>query len=61
MKNINQLLPILVTIGLGIAAFLYPTWIDNGYLDDAYPRIGAALAIYGGLIASIVWIVQNRK
>jgi hypothetical protein len=46
---------------LGIAGFLYPGWITDGYLEDWYPRIGAFVAIYGGFVASLLWYIQNKK
>jgi hypothetical protein len=57
-KHIFHLFPIVFC---GVGAFLYPGWIRDGYLEDWYPRIGAFVAIYGGLIASTVWYIQNRK
>lgn len=58
LKHVFHLLPV---VGLGIAGFLYPGWIRDGYLEDWYPRIGAAVAIYGGFIGSLVWYLQNKK
>ena len=46
---------------LGTGAVLYPGWIRDGYLDDWYPRIGAFVAIYGGLIANIIYLYVTRK
>jgi len=46
---------------LGTGAVLYPSWIRDGYLDEWYPRIGAFVAIYGGLIANIVYLYVTRK
>jgi hypothetical protein len=57
-KHIFHLLPVVF---LGIAGFLYPGWITDGYLYDWYPRIGAFVAIYGGFIASLIWYIQNKK
>jgi hypothetical protein len=60
MKILKHVFCILPILGLGIAAFLYPTWIRDGYLEDWYPRIGSFVAIYGGFIGSLVWYIQNK-
>jgi hypothetical protein len=57
-KHIFHLLPVVF---LGIAGFLYPGWITDGYLDDWYPRIGAFVATYGGFVASLLWYIKNKK
>lgn len=46
---------------LGTAAVLWPFWLKDGYLEDWYPRIGSFVAVYGGLIANIVWLIKNKK
>lgn len=59
LRHILHLLPV---IGLGyVAIFLYPGWIQDGYLDEWYPRIGAGVATYGGFIASLIWYITNSK
>lgn len=61
MKLHKHILHLLPVVGLGIAGFLYPGWIRDGYLEDWYPRIGAFVAIYGGFVASLVWYLTNKK
>ena len=51
----------LSIILLGTAAVLWPTWLRDGYLDEWYPLIGSFVAIYGGLVANIIWLIKNRK
>ena len=59
LKHIFHLIPV---VGLGfVGIFLYPKWIQEGYLTDWYPKIGAAVAIYGGFIGSLVWYLTNKK
>ena len=58
LKHAFHLFPVVFT---GIAGFLYPTWIKEGYLEDWYPKIGAFIAIYGGFVGSLVWYIQNKK
>jgi hypothetical protein len=57
-KHIFHLLPVVL---LGVAAFLYPSWIMDGYLEDWYPKIGAFVAIYGGFVGSLFWYLQNKN
>jgi hypothetical protein len=61
MKIAKHILHLMPVAGLGIAGFLYPSWIRDGYLEDWYPRIGAAVAIYGGFIGSLVWYLTQKK
>ena len=61
LKILKHLFHLFPVIFLGIAGFLYPGWVNDGYLYDWYPRIGAFIAIYGGFIASLIWYIQNRK
>ena len=58
LKHIFHLLPCILT---GAGCILYPGWIRDGYLYEWYPLIGAAIACYGGFIASTIWYIQNRK
>ena len=60
MRNITNYLSILL---LSAGAILYPSWIKDGYLsiEEPYPLFGSAVAIYGGLIANIVYLLKNRK
>jgi hypothetical protein len=58
LKHIFHLFPVVF---LGVAGFLYPSWITDGYLDDWYPRIGAFVAIYGGFVGSLLWYIKNKK
>jgi hypothetical protein len=46
---------------LGTAAVLWPGWLRDGYLEDWYPRIGTFIAIYGGLIGNIVWLILDYR
>jgi len=59
--NLNLISSILAIILLGTAAVLWPMWLRDGYLEDWYPRIGSFIAIYGGLVANIIWIIKNKK
>lgn len=61
MEILKHIFHLLIIAFLGVAAFLYPTWIRDGYLEDWYPKFGAFIAIYGGLVGSVVWYIQNRK
>jgi hypothetical protein len=59
LKHIFHLIPV---VGLGyVGIFLYPEWLNSGYLEDWYPRIGAGVATYGGFIGSLVWYILNKK
>jgi hypothetical protein len=51
----------LAIVFLGIAAVLWPGWLRDGYLEDWYPRIGTFIAIYGGLIGNIVWLILDYR
>jgi hypothetical protein len=42
-------------------AVFWPFWLNNGYLDEWYPRIGSFIAIYGGLVANIIYVIKNRN
>jgi hypothetical protein len=57
-KHVLNLIPVVL---LGIAGFLYPSWIANGYLEDVYSKIGAFIAIYGGFIGALLWYIKNKK
>jgi len=59
--NLNLISSILAIILLGTAAVLWPMWLRDGYLEDWYPRIGSFIAIYGGLVGNIIWIIKNKK
>lgn len=62
-KWILNLAPILL---LGAGAILYPKWWIEGSLDgdtsfdEFYLKIGAGIAVYGGLIANIIWVIKNK-
>lgn len=56
LKHIAHLIPIVI---LGICCFLYPKWYADGLLEDWYPRIGAAISVYGGFIGFLVWYIRN--
>lgn len=59
----NKITSYLSITFLGTCSVLYPFWIKNGYLslDELYPLIGSGIAIYGGLIANIIWHIKNNK
>ena len=59
IKHILHIIPIIAFGYIGI--FLYPKWLDSGYLDDWYPRIGAGIAVYGGFVGNLIWYITNRK
>lgn len=61
MKILKHAFHLFPVVGTGIAAFLYPGWIKNGYLYEWYPIIGVFIAVYGGFIGSLLWYIQNRK
>lgn len=62
MNNLKHIFHLIPVIALGFAGvFLYPMWVSEGYLQDLYPMIGSAIAIYGGFIASLVWYLKNKK
>ncbi len=61
MKFFDILTSWVSILFLGTAAVLWPFWLKNGYLEDWYPLIGSFVAIYGGLIANIVWLIKNKK
>lgn len=61
MKFFDLLTSWFSIIFLGTTAVLWPFWLKNGYLDEWYPLIGSFVAIYGGLIANIVWLIKNKK
>jgi hypothetical protein len=58
MKNLTNWFSIIF---LGTAAVIWPFWLVNGYLEDWYPLIGSFVAIYGGLIANIVYLIKTKK
>jgi hypothetical protein len=58
MKNVTNWLSIAF---LGTAAVLWPFWLVNGYLEDWYPLVGSFIAIYGGLTASIIFLIKSKK
>jgi hypothetical protein len=58
LRHAFHLIPVVFT---GVCSILYPGWVRDGYLYDWYPLIGAAIASYGGFIASTIWYIQNRK
>jgi hypothetical protein len=58
---LNKITSYLSLILLGAGAILYPKWLAEGYLYEWYPRIGAFVAIYGGLIANIAYLYKTRK
>lgn len=43
------------------ACILFPIWINDGFLVDWYPKVGAFIASYGGLVGGIIWYYQNIK
>jgi hypothetical protein len=58
MRNITNYLSIILLL---FGAVLWPFWVIKGYLYEWYPLIGSFVAIYGGLIANIFYIIKNRK
>lgn len=61
MRFFDNLTSWISILFLGTAAVLWPFWLKNGYLYEWYPLIGSFVAIYGGLIANIVWLIKNKK
>jgi len=53
MKNITTYISLILLI---VCSFLYPFWWKDGYLDTLYLKISVAVAVYGGLIANIVYL-----
>lgn len=61
MKNFNVITSFIAILILSIGAVLYPYWLIKGILDNWYLIIMLPVAIYGGLIANIVWLVDFLK
>ena len=61
LKNSKHIFHLLPVVLLGIAGFLYPGWITDGYLEDWYPRIGAFVAIYVVLLRHYYGIYKIKR
>lgn len=61
MKNMKNKTNWLAIIFLGTAAVLWPYWLVNDYFDEWYPLIGSFVAIYGGLVGNIVYLIKSKK
>jgi hypothetical protein len=61
MRKSDLIISWTTIVFLGTCAVLWPFWLINGYLDELYPLIGSFVAIYGGLVANIVWLWKNKK
>lgn len=40
---------------------LYPGWIEDGYLDELYPMIGAFIGCYVGFAGGLLWYIDFLK
>jgi len=57
----NKITSYLSIVLLGTAAVLYPSWWKDGYLETLYLKIAVAVAVYGGLVANIAYLIINKK
>jgi len=57
----NVITSFIAILFLSIGAVLYPYWLINGILDNWYLIIMLPIAIYGGLIANILWLIDFLK
>lgn len=61
MKKFNVIMSLIAILILSVGTVLYPYWLIKGVLDSWYLIIMLPVAIYGGLIANIVWLIDFLK
>lgn len=61
MKYFWHVIHILQILFSLTACILFPIWIRDGFLVDWYPKVGAFIASYGGLVGGVIWYYQNIK
>jgi hypothetical protein len=62
MKNLFQhATSVFAILLLLLGAILYPYWLCNGILDNWYVILALPIAVYGGLIANIIWYYKFLK
>ena len=44
---------------LGVGGIMYPIWLHNGVLDNWYVILTLPIAVYGGFIANLIWLIKN--
>ena len=60
----SKFLRILDVVGLAVAfnfCIAYPKWLTEGYLDSWYLKIAVGIAVYGGFVAALVWVIKDVK
>jgi hypothetical protein len=60
----SKFLRILDVAGLAVAfnfCIVYPKWLIEGYLNSWYLKIAVGIAVYGGFIAALVWVIKDVK
>lgn len=61
MKKFDNIVSWITIVFLGVAGILWPFWLANGYLNEWYPLVGSFIAVYGGLIANIIYLYKSKK